>query len=243
MTTHQFNRHRQLGPLPVSFTPGLMHHNIHIRLNTPIYYGNGQPVGFKDNEHGVQYKAAMSAIVAKVGFDVPFKSYNHSSTDAYASIYIHPQDVSGVMTEEQALALADAIDESGGPSTVRWIDIYEPLEVLSIEEIKHRFNHYKEVIVDLVLDGHKTTRKTKFVSKSMNHELSRLSGLQLHNKAPHGEGGATTVQMANEVLGEIVDGLIKEGRLIPHPLQKGYMRTANAGEMAALRRKQKLAEV
>lgn len=227
---------RPAGPMPSSFVEGAMYFNIHIRLHTPSYLRNGRPAGFVDSEARMKYAVDMREIVKQAGFDVNERSHVYSSIDPYASIFIHPQDLSGCMTKAQAAQLTDIISASNGPSAVTSIDIYEPLEIIYDYEISKRISYYEKDIKEQILERHKTSRRNKFIRRSLTASFNDLPGLQLHKTQSLCDTSFTTLELAQNKVSEIFYQMLSDGLLVAHPLQEAFIRAANKTEMAIVRR-------
>lgn len=225
-----------VGILPSAFVPGKMYHRIYIRLNTPSYYGNGQPVGFVSNEQGVKYQIDMREVIKATGYDIYKRSYTHSSIDPYSSVYIHPQEISGCMTLKQAKAIADVIADSDSPSEVTGIDVYACRELIPLAEVLKRVEFYRQEIIDIILEGFQSPNKRRFLPKDRMQKWTELRGLSLYNERIIGEGYLSPFLQANSAVDGILMQLIEEGRIICHPEFPEYFRSANKRELALANR-------
>lgn len=224
-------------PLPERFTPGKTYVKVHFRIDTPSYRHNGHP-GFQSGEDSQLFSDRIHAALAKhAGFRVSGKTcYAIRGDSPQERLYLHPDDLSGFVALESIPAVLQAIESAVG-STLRWVDVYERLEVLDDQEIERRLTYYEPQIVERLLATARTQRKNRFVSLSPHHAMSIASRLPgLHFVAGNGSFEALH-SVAESYLDGLISRLVEQGLLV-RVAQDGrvYHRTALKGEIKAIKR-------
>ena len=104
--------------------------NIHFRIDTPSY---DYSCGFSsDDDRQKWHKEAREliesfGIFGGCGYDI------ENRKDKQAHLYAHPQDISGVILKNDVKKVAEAISKMK-LSSIRWVDLYETVYVISDEE-------------------------------------------------------------------------------------------------------------
>lgn len=141
-----------------------------IRLETPSYYGNyknGQ-CGFKDKKQAEIFYETMENILSKLSYKAIRKDDVYYRLNE-VEIFIHPQEISGIMTSYDAENIVKAIEKASQNivkvrkrDNVTWIDLYD--EYFNYSEIEYReeINKQKDNIKDYIVEHLKTNRKTQY---------------------------------------------------------------------------------
>lgn len=113
---------------------GSQYVEVYFNINTPSYMHDKDPsaFGFASDEARDEWYAAASKVIAS--FDILEDSgYNvENSAEKRAYLYPHPQQISGVILKNDVRKVAEAI-ECMSLSSIRWVDLYDTVYVLSDE--------------------------------------------------------------------------------------------------------------
>lgn len=136
--------------------------------------------GFASDEARDEWYAAASKVIAS--FDILEDSgYNvENSAEKRAYLYPHPQQISGVILKNDVRKVAEAI-ECMSLSSIRWVDLYDTVYVLSDEAYEKYLMFKDEALKKDLFDVCQTPRITRFydaieISRAlaMKHRLKRL---------------------------------------------------------------------
>lgn len=113
---------------------GSQYVEVYFNINTPSYMHDKDPsaFGFASDEARDEWYAAASKVIAS--FDILEDSgYNvENSAEKRAYLYPHPQQISGVILKNDVRKVAEAIERMS-PSSIRWVDLYDTVYVISDE--------------------------------------------------------------------------------------------------------------
>lgn len=136
--------------------------------------------GFASDETRDEWYAAASKVIAS--FDILEDSgYNvENSAEKRAYLYPHPQQISGVILKNDVRKVAEAI-ECMSLSSIRWVDLYDTVYVLSDEAYEKYLMFKDEALKKDMFDVCQTPRITRFydaieISRAlaMKYRLKRL---------------------------------------------------------------------
>lgn len=161
---------------------GSQYVEVYFNINTPSYMHDKDPsvFGFASDEARDEWHAAASKVIAS--FDILEDSgYNvENSAEKRAYLYPHPQQISGVILKNDVRKVAEAI-ECMSLSSIRWVDLYDTVYVLSDEAYEKYLMFKDEALKKDLFDVCQTPRITRFydaieISRAlaMKHRLKRL---------------------------------------------------------------------
>lgn len=161
---------------------GSQYVEVYFNINTPSYMHDKDPsaFGFASDEARDEWYAAASKVIAS--FDILEDSgYNvENSAEKRAYLYPHPQQISGVILKNDVRKVAEAIERMS-PSSIRWVDLYDTVYVISDEAYEKYLIFKDESLKKDLFKVCQTPRITRFydaieISRSlaMKYRLKRL---------------------------------------------------------------------
>lgn len=179
----------------------------HFRIDTPSYRCNN---GFVTEEERSKWDTEASGLIKSFGILEDSGYEVEHSKDKQAYLYAHPQDISGVVLKNDVRKIAEAISNMK-LSSIRWVDLYETVYVISDSEYEEYLNEKQEEIRKALFEKSSTTRTTKYYNAFdvARHiaKLVKLNRLGLNDGENYGSG-----QTVDHVL-KIADKMIEEGYL------------------------------
>lgn len=179
--------------------------NVYFRIDTPLYDCS---YGFHSEEDRKKWHTEVSKLIKSFGITEDC-GYDERSKEKCAYLYAHPQSISGVILKNDVKRIAEAISNME-LSSIRWVDLYETVYIISNNEYEEYLNGKREEIRKVLFEKSATTRTTKYyslfdVARSLagKFRLNRLG----FNDSNYG-GGQTIDYILN-----VADELIKEGYL------------------------------
>lgn len=179
---------------------------VYFRIDTPTYdYRNS----WETEEREAWLKEA-SDLIASFGImeDSGYKVENGKEKCAY--LYAHPQNISGVVLKNDVKRIAEAISNMK-LSSIRWVDLYETVYVISDNEYQEYLYRRKDEIRKALFEKSATTRANKYcaafdVARNIAG-MVRLNRLGLNDGKNYGSGQTI------EYILKVVDEMIEEGYL------------------------------
>ena len=179
---------------------------VYFRIDTPTYdYGNVW--GTEERE---AWCKEASDLIASFGImeDSGYKVDNGKEKCAY--LYAHPQNISGVVLKNDVQKIAEAISNMK-LSSIRWVDLYETVYVISDNEYQEYLDGRKDEIRKALFEKSATTRANKYceafdVARNIAG-MVRLNRLGLNDGKNYGSGQTI------EYILSVVDEMIAEGYL------------------------------
>lgn len=142
---------------------GSQYVEVYFNINTPSYMHakDSSAFGFASDETRDEWYAAASKVIAS--FDILEDSgYNvENSAEKRAYLYPHPQQISGVILKNDVRKVAEAI-ECMSLSSIRWVDLYDTVYVLSDEAYEKYLMFKDEALKKDLFDVCQTPRITRF---------------------------------------------------------------------------------
>ena len=179
--------------------------DVHFRIDTPTF--DGFSGFFKSNEDRDNWDNEADNLIKSLGIlqDSGFTVENSKEKQAY--LYAHPQDISGVIRKNDVKRVAEAID-SMELSSIRWVDLFETVYVISDEEYEEYLNGKREAIRKELFTVAATARTTKYyrafdIARSLAEKF-RLNRLGLNDGKNYGRGQTIDyiLNVANEMIEE-----------------------------------------
>lgn len=200
---------------------------VYFRINTPSYHYNN---GFDTEDNRNKWNTEANNLIKSFGIleDCGYAVEHNKDKQAY--LYAHPQDISGVVLKNDVRKIAKAISNMN-LSSIRWVDLYETVYVISDDEYEEYLDGKQEEIRKALFEKSSTTRTTKYynVYDVVRHiaKAVKLNRLGL-NDGENYSGGQTVdyvLKMADKMIEEgylkcFVDGDIKYIRSLNKTEQK-----------------------
>lgn len=180
---------------------------VYFRIDTPSYHYNN---GFDTEDSRSKWNTEASNLIKSFGILEDCGYTVEHSKDKQAYLYAHPQNISGVVLKNDVRKIAEAISNME-LSSIRWVDLYETVYVISDSEYEEYLNGKQEEIRRALFENSSTTRTTKYYNafNVARHiaGMVRLNRLGLNDGKNYGGG-----QTVDYVL-KMVDKMIEEGYL------------------------------
>lgn len=144
-------------------------------------------------------------------------------------LYIHPQNISGVVAKSKIVAIAKAINDCKLFSC-RSVDVYEDISVMTNEQFVEYLDeyHHSDIVAD-ILSAFTTKRKNLYYGEySASGLLERIAN-KYHICRRECENG--TDYTAKAFCADVLEVLVGQGRIVTAPVKDGTgYRTAKKGE-------------
>ena len=180
---------------------------VYFRIDTPSYH---YEKGFSSTEDRDSWDTEASKLISSFGImeDSGYKVDNGKEKCAY--LYAHPQNISGVVLKNDVQKIAEAISNMK-LSSIRWVDLYETVYVISDNEYQEYLNGKKDIIRKALFEKSATTRANKYcaafdVARNIAG-MVRLNRLGLNDGKNYGSGQTI------EYILSVADEMIEEGYL------------------------------
>lgn len=181
--------------------------SVYFRIDTPSYHYER---GFSSTEDRDSWNTEASNLISSFGImeDSGYKVDNGKEKCAY--LYAHPQNISGVILKNDVQKIAEAISNMK-LSSIRWVDLYETVYVISDNEYNEYLDGRKDEIRKALFEKSATTRTTKYyVAFDVARNIAgmvRLNRLGLNDGKNYGSGQTI------EYILKVADEMIEEGYL------------------------------
>ena len=180
---------------------------VYFRIDTPSYHYER---GFSSTEDRDSWDTEVSNLISSFGImeDSGYKVDNGKEKCAY--LYAHPQNISGVVLKNDVQKIAEAISNMK-LSSIRWVDLYETVYVISDNEYQEYLDGRKDEIRKALFEKSATTRANKYcaafdVARNIAG-MVRLNRLGLNDGKNYGSGQTI------EYILSVADEMIAEGYL------------------------------
>ena len=180
---------------------------VYFRIDTPSYHYER---GFSSTEDRDKWDTEASNLISSFGImeDSGYKVDNGKEKCAY--LYAHPQNISGVVLKNDVQKIAEAISNMK-LSSIRWVDLYETVYVISDNEYQEYLDGRKDEIRKALFEKSATTRANKYCAAFdvARHiaGMVRLNRLGLNDGKNYGSGQTI------EYILSVADEMIEEGYL------------------------------
>ena len=176
--------------------------DVHFRIDTPSYhYSNG----FDTEDNRNKWNTEASHLIESFGILEDCGYAVEHSKDKRAYLHAHPQEISGVVLKNDVRKIAEAIS-SMELSSIRWVDLYETVYVISDNEYEEYLDGKQEEIRKALFEKSSTTRTTKYYNAFdvARHiaGLVRLNRLGLNDGKNYGSGQTVdyVLKMADKMI-------------------------------------------
>lgn len=204
--------------------------SVYFRIDTPSYHYER---GFDTTEDEVKWNTEISNLIKSFGIleDSGWKVEHSKEKCAY--LYAHPQDISGVILKNDVKKVAEAISNME-LSSIRWVDLYETVYVISDSDYKKYLNEKRMEIRKALFENAMTTRTTKYYSA---FDVARsIAGMVRLNRLGLNDGKNYTGGQTIDYILKVSDEMIEEGYLKSF-IKDGckYIRSLNKTEQKKLK--------
>lgn len=182
---------------------------VYFRIDTPSYHYQN---GFSNEITSEEWHNEASSVIKSFGIleDSGWKVENTSEKCAY--LYAHPNNISGIVKKNDVKAIAEKISHMT-LSSIRWVDLYETVYVISDDEYNSYLDSKKDIIRKELFKKSATTRATKYyhvtdVARNVAGTV-RLSRLGLNDGKNYG-GGQTIDYIVDVARSMISEGYLKD---------------------------------
>lgn len=195
------------GKLTDNWNPSLDYGNeyvkVYFRMDTPSY----SSLSFETQEARAAWYNEASAVLESLGIreDCGYDVERSQEKEAY--LYLYPQNISGVVRKNDAQKIAEAFSTMK-LSTLRWVDLYETVYVMSDSEYAAYLDTRKAEIHQKLFAESQTKRVNTYVN-AFDATSYIASCIMLHRL---GDDNRTRAITANYILSE-ADKMVDSGYL------------------------------
>ena len=198
---------------------------VYFRIRSSYQHDRGWPDQsaertFRDESRRLFQSAGWELHPAREG-----SSSSDTVTKGQQDLYLHPMNFSGVIQTDEIPRL-QALFEGAQTFQCQGVDCYERYWELSDAEYLAQLEARREEIIEAVLERYQTKRKNLYVTGPAERSIAKqFSVHRLCDK--DGKNNP-----ANRYVGELVEQLIQEGRLVTAETRNGLdIRTATGAEL------------
>ncbi len=181
--------------------------HVYFRLNSGYVWGKGM-----DQDKTEKFYSDILALFEADGWTIaePYSSGSGTAvTNGNSSLYIHPQNVSGYVTEDLIPAVSAAL-EHGCTFQHYATDIYETAYNWTAQQYREYLNSKRGDINAALLEAFKTPRRNlyKFDYNTLPVVISKF-----HVQRLDGQNGHCTGDITEQVIREMFTALVNTGRI------------------------------
>jgi len=142
---------------------------VYFNINTPSYYNSKYGVGWNTPEDGELFKKSITDLFLNNGWEIKKERFNsgcNTVTKDKQELYLHPQQVSGIVIEENIPIIENLLNND--LFTFRNTDIYEEVFDITDDEYMSILQSKRVEIEQDILTIYKTKRKNLFITDGWN---------------------------------------------------------------------------
>ena len=211
--------------------------SVHFRIECPAFecmYGH-----FKDDKGRDAFDEEKGKVFQSIGWNIDRfddGGYCMETSKGKASLYLHPQDFSGIVLKREVKEIAEAL-ENNATFTIRWVDIYETVYDITDEEYAEYLAKKTKETWTLLFENCKTNRRNQY---RYHCEVTRKIAQQIQLPRIGCRSVYDPNKGALEFVNKCIEDMIVKGYLVTAE-QNGYeyVRTLNKTEL----KKAKLKEI
>ena len=197
----------------------------YFRIRSRYQFDSGWP----DEGAERAFREESRALFQSAGWELhPAREDSGSSdtvTKGQQDLYLHPMNFSGVIRTDEIPRL-QALMAGAQTFQCQGVDCYERYWELTDAEYLAQLEARREEIIEAILERYQTKRKNLYVTDPA--ELSIAKQFSVHRLCD--KDGKNN--LANRYVGELVERLIQEGRLVTAETRNGLgIRTATGAEL------------
>ncbi len=195
--------------------------NVYFRLDTPSYFN----LSFETGNTREAWHNEASAVLKSLGIREDCGYDVERSPEKEAYLYLHPQNISGVVRKNDVQKIAEAFSTMK-LSTLRWVDLYETVYVMPDSEYTAYLDTRKAEIHQKLFTEAQTRRTSSYVS-AFDVAIYIASCVMLHRLGDDNRTKALTVKYISAE----VDKMVNSGYLKASADAAGkYIRSLNKTE-------------
>lgn len=204
--------------------------NVHFRINCPTYAFTGRDYSFATVEQRDDFYSEAQAILRR--FAVPEGLGGRYGGFPMEHLYIHPQDISGVVAKNKVRPMAEAMNECATFSTC-FVDLYEDISPMSNAEYLDGLKAQREQIEREILDAFKTKRSNLYIVGGYGNS-PLISVLEKHFVPRREAERANDDGVGYSYIMEVFHSLVAAGKIVCANTKSGTgYRTAKKNEIVA----------
>lgn len=199
--------------------------HVYFRLNSGYEWGSGMSQDKAEN-----FYSDILALFAAEGWTIkePYRSGSGATvTNGNSSLYIHPQEASGYVTEELIPAVSAAL-EHGCTFKHYATDIYETAYNWTAQQYRDYLNSKRGDINAALLEAFKTPRRNLY---KFDYIILPFVASKFHVQRLDGQNGHCTGDITEQVIREMFTALVNTGKI-----DKGETKNGTAYRTAPQRR-------
>lgn len=195
--------------------------NTYFRIETPIYYNSKHGVGFENDQDRVNFHNEALNIFLNDGWELKKERYNGSCSRVIKDeqeLYLHPQNFSGVVIEENIPYIEQLINNSN-MFQLRWTDTYEEVFDITNEEYMNILKAKRTEIETDIIEAYKTKRSNLYITSSspISNVLNKYKIKRLINFS----GDASSGNLDYKFIADIFEGLVCENKIVTAKTKSG----------------------
>lgn len=202
---------------------------VYFRIDCPAYNPCGYPSWENDEQHGRFHAEAENIVNA---FGIHEGTGGRFEDHPMEHLYIHPQDISGVLAKNKIKAVAEALN-SAKSFSVRWVDVYEDISPMSNAEYLAKLEQQRGEIEAELLSAMTTKRRNLYIC--LGYGANPIALVANKHFIPRREAE----RCADDGTGfsyvrSVFDALVEQGKIVSAETKNGTgYRTAKKDELAA----------
>lgn len=209
----------------------------HVRIETPTYGHNGHGVMFASNEAREAFHSEAREVLEQIGFTCGKpRSYRSGACDTVTRgkerLYLHPQDFSGLLSEQGIETLVQSINEHATLFRVRHVDRYDLYQDLSPAQVAQAIAHQAPSVRAQMCQAYRTSRRSRYfgAARFAGYDKGRVCNRFCVLDSPAVEDAAL------RAIDALREALVDEGYLVTYESPTGTLyRAANKGELRTRR--------
>lgn len=194
--------------------------NVYFRINTPVYYKSGHGVGYENQEDKELFRENIKNIFLNDNWEIKIQKYS-SGCDSVVKdkqeLYLHPQEVTGVILEENISYIENLLSNSKVFSFNK-TDIYDTIFDITDEEYLTILEAKKSEIENDLLEIYKTKRSNLYITDSS--PISQVMNKYSIKRLSHYKGMSTNA-VDWKYVADLFENLVSENRILSAKTKHG----------------------
>jgi hypothetical protein len=188
--------------------------NVYFRINTPSYYNSKYGVGWNTPEDGSTFKKTITDLLLNNGWEIKKEIIGgcNTMTKDKQELYLHPQSISGVVIEENILAIETLLNSTDLFKHYH-TDIYEEVFDVTDEEYMSILKSKQPEIENDILLMFKTKRKNLFITSSWTPLQNVISKYRIKRLLDY-SGVRSSNDMDFQYVAELFENLVNENKIV-----------------------------
>lgn len=195
---------------------------VYFRINTPSYYNSSYGVGFGNENDRDLFHQTITELFLSDGWSIKEKRFSGGCSTVQKDkqeLYLHPQSISGVVSEVNILDIEDLLMSSNLFEFTK-TDTYEDVYDITNDEYIEILESKKEDITNNILTAFKTKRRNLFITCSYS-VLDKVLDKYRIKRLSHFIGVRTSSDIDVIWISNLFENLINEGKIITSPTRNG----------------------